>query len=202
MLSRIARAPSATRGMDERGRRQRRHDALGQELAHDPAAAGAQGQAQRQLALPLGAAREDEVRDVDAGDQQHEHGGGLPDRQDSRQHRVAEAEVERRRRRRRAPVLVCGCSFSSRRATTASSARAWAERALRRPGGPGPSGNAGRAGPRRRRAAPAGPRPARRRGTGTAGGAMPTTSYGSLFRVTVAADHRLRRRSCAARAHR
>ena len=81
-------------GHGQRGRRHRRHDALGQELAHDPAAAGAEGQAQRQLALPLGAAREDEVRDVDAGDQHHQDGRRLPDGQDVGQHRIAESEVE------------------------------------------------------------------------------------------------------------
>ena len=78
----------------QRGRRQRHHDAFREELAHDASAPGSQRHPQRQLALPLGAARQDQVGDVHAGDQHHQHRRRLPDHQDLRQHRVAEAEVE------------------------------------------------------------------------------------------------------------
>ena len=46
--------------------------ALGQHLPQQPRRAGAERRAQTQLALAHGAAREQQVGDVDAGDQQHE----------------------------------------------------------------------------------------------------------------------------------
>ena len=46
--------------------------ALGQQLPDDASAAGAEDRAQRQLALPGDRPRQQQVRDVRAGDQQHE----------------------------------------------------------------------------------------------------------------------------------
>jgi hypothetical protein len=49
---------------------------LGQELPHQPAAAGAQRDARRQLPLARGRAGQHQVRDVGAGDQQHQRHRG------------------------------------------------------------------------------------------------------------------------------
>ena len=56
------------------GARRRDDDALAQQLRNEPAARRAEREPQRQLALPDGAAREHQVREVGAGDQQHEAG--------------------------------------------------------------------------------------------------------------------------------
>ena len=77
----------ADRG-DEEGQRHRREPeerALGEEPAHQPPAPGAERQAQRDLALPLGAAGEQEVGDVGAGDEEDEARRGLPEREDRTQ---------------------------------------------------------------------------------------------------------------------
>ena len=50
----------------------RQHGALDQPLPHDRAAAGAEREADRHFLLPRRAARQQQVRDVGAGDQQHE----------------------------------------------------------------------------------------------------------------------------------
>ncbi len=50
----------------------RQHEALGRELPQEPRAAGAERAAHRHLALARGRAREEQVRDVRARDQQHE----------------------------------------------------------------------------------------------------------------------------------
>ena len=51
------------------------HAAFGEELTHQPAASGAERGAHGQLALPRRSAREQQVRDVGAGDQQDECDG-------------------------------------------------------------------------------------------------------------------------------
>ena len=51
---------------------EREQQALGEELAHQPAARGAEREAHRHLALARRRAREQQVRDVRAGDQQHQ----------------------------------------------------------------------------------------------------------------------------------
>ena len=61
------------------------HQAFGQHLAHQPAALGAQRGAQADLALARGAARQQQVGDVDAGDEQHQR-----DRADQREQRRPE----------------------------------------------------------------------------------------------------------------
>ena len=48
------------------------HDALGQELPHQPQPAGTQRGANRELALASSGARHQQARDVSAGDQQYE----------------------------------------------------------------------------------------------------------------------------------
>ena len=81
-------------------RRQRQHRAFGQQLAHDAAPAGAERGADGDFASTGGAAREQQVRDVAARDQQHESDGAQQDEQTrsiaadellaKRLHRVAE----------------------------------------------------------------------------------------------------------------
>ena len=51
------------------------HEALGEQLTHEPPRAGAERRADGQLALARRRAREQQVRDVRAGDQQHEDDG-------------------------------------------------------------------------------------------------------------------------------
>ena len=51
----------------------REHQAFGEHLAHQPSASGAERRAHADLALARGAARQQQVRHVDAGHQQHEH---------------------------------------------------------------------------------------------------------------------------------
>ena len=63
------------RGQPEHATAHAQHDALGQELANEPPAARAEGRTQGQGPLARDAAREQQPRHVDAGDQQHEHGG-------------------------------------------------------------------------------------------------------------------------------
>ena len=50
----------------------REHQAFSKHLAHQPAAAGAKRRAHAELALARGAARQQQIRDVDAGNEQHE----------------------------------------------------------------------------------------------------------------------------------
>ena len=56
----------------ERRAQQRQHDRFGQQLTHDPPASRAERHAHGQFAAARGEARHLQVRDVDAGDQQHE----------------------------------------------------------------------------------------------------------------------------------
>ena len=81
---------------------ERQHDALGQQLAHDAAAARADGGAHGNLAPPAGRAHEQQVGDVRAGDQQHEADGA-----DEHQQRRADVGDERfaHRHRREDGVL-------------------------------------------------------------------------------------------------
>ena len=74
---------------DEQRRRaaeQREEETLGQQLAHDPRAVGADREAQRHLASPRDAAREQEVGHVDADDgeeqrdAEHERDEWIPER--------------------------------------------------------------------------------------------------------------------------
>ena len=63
----------------------REHQAFGQHLAHQAAALGAERGAQADLALARRAARQQQVGDVDAGDEQHQR-----DRADQREQRRAQ----------------------------------------------------------------------------------------------------------------
>ena len=90
-----------TRGKGHEGDRKgdrghRRHEPLGEELGHDPRPARAEGEAQRELAPAFRPAGEHEVRDVHAGDEQHEDGRRLPDDEKGRDDGIAEAPVEPR----------------------------------------------------------------------------------------------------------
>ena len=60
---------------------QRHESALGEQLPDEPRAAGAERRAHRDLALPAGRAGQQQIRDVGAGDQQHEPDGARKDRQ-------------------------------------------------------------------------------------------------------------------------
>ena len=75
---------------------ERQHDALGQQLADDAAAAGADRRADRDLAPPAGRAHQQQVRDVRARDQQHEADG-------AGEHRAASAHVADERFLKRRP---------------------------------------------------------------------------------------------------
>ena len=55
--------------------RHREHQAFGEHLAHQPPALRAERGAHADLALARGAARQQQIRDVDAGHEQHEHDG-------------------------------------------------------------------------------------------------------------------------------
>ena len=80
----------------------REHGALDEQLRHDPPAAGADRDAQRDLPLAAGAANERQVRDVRAGDQQHtqdgteEHEQRRPDVADQDVAQPAERDAELR----------------------------------------------------------------------------------------------------------
>ena len=54
---------------------EREHEALEQQLPDDPPARGAHGGADGNLPRPVGRARQQQVGDVRAGDEQHEHDG-------------------------------------------------------------------------------------------------------------------------------
>ncbi len=71
----------------ERRAEQRQHDRFGQQLTHDPPASRAEGHAYGQFAAARGEARHLQVRDVDAGDQQHERHRPEQDQQ-QRAHRL------------------------------------------------------------------------------------------------------------------
>ena len=66
--------PAAPRRQCERSRaaQHREHQAFGHELPDDPPPAGAERRANANLALTFGRAREQERRDVEAGDEQHD----------------------------------------------------------------------------------------------------------------------------------
>ena len=93
--------------MPERARDEREQQALGQQLAHQPAARGAERQAHRDLALADRGARQQQVRDVGARDQQHQ-----PDdaQQQARgaHHVLAEAGVDRGLRERQERHVAAG----------------------------------------------------------------------------------------------
>ena len=77
--------------------------ALGQHLTDDAAARRADGQAHRDLALARGRAREHQVGEVGAGDEQHQAGGR--EQQPQRRLVVAAQRGDAGRRRRTAPSL-------------------------------------------------------------------------------------------------
>ncbi len=76
----------------ERPSDRRQHEALDEQLPHDLPARRAERRAQRELALTGGAARQQQVRDVGAGDEQHESDGAEQQPQ-RRLRRVAEEVV-------------------------------------------------------------------------------------------------------------
>jgi hypothetical protein len=57
------------------GAEERQHEPFGDELSHDAGRAGAERRADRELPLPRSGAREHQVRDVRASDQQHDGDG-------------------------------------------------------------------------------------------------------------------------------
>ena len=87
----------------ERRAQQRQHDGFGQQLPHDPPASRAEGHADGQFAAPRGETRHLQVRDVDAGDQQHERHRPEQDQQ-QRAHRLRAVLLQADRARERADV--------------------------------------------------------------------------------------------------
>ena len=67
-------------GHAERAARAAQHHALGQQLSNQPAAPGAERRAHSHFARAVHRAREQQIRDVRAGDQQHEPDGGRAER--------------------------------------------------------------------------------------------------------------------------
>ncbi len=102
LQSRQARRADLHEGVDapdrdqqaERAAGRREQHALGQELPHQARAAGAQRAANGNLPLPDRRAREQQVRDVGAGDQQHEADRG-EQRQQRRTHVADQIVVQR-----------------------------------------------------------------------------------------------------------
>ena len=87
----------------ERRAQQRQHDRFRQQLTHDPPASRAEGHADGQFAAARGEARHLQVRDVDAGDQQHERHRPEQDQQ-QRAHRLRAVLLQADRARERADV--------------------------------------------------------------------------------------------------
>ena len=99
--SRWSAAAARPRPISAAGDRQQR--ALGQQLAHEPAAPGAERRAHRELAAAPQHARQHQVRDVRAGDQQHAADGAQQHEQRRpRAQRQLVAEAHRRRGEARA----------------------------------------------------------------------------------------------------
>ena len=78
--SRATQAKSTVGGIAASGQ----HGRFDQELAHHTPSIRAHGQTHRDVALPLRAAREEQVHDIGAADDQHEEGGRLPQGEDRR----------------------------------------------------------------------------------------------------------------------
>ena len=90
------RTPAAAAGDSEA-------QALGEQLADQPGAAGAEGQPYGDLALPRRRPRQQQVAEIGAGDQQHQRRGAEQDEQ--RIGEVAERRRARRRRLRHQPLI-------------------------------------------------------------------------------------------------
>ena len=88
-----ARAPERQRQAEAAAGERQQH-VLGEELLQQPSAARARGGAQRHLLLPRGAGRQEQVRHVRAGDEQHEADGSEQERQAVR--RAAEERLVQR----------------------------------------------------------------------------------------------------------
>ena len=91
------------RRQPQRAAAQAQQDALGEELTHDPAPAGPQRSADRELAPAGHPAREQQSRDVDAGDEQHEQGG--PGQRHERRPVLADHLLQQRNHPRHPGVL-------------------------------------------------------------------------------------------------
>jgi hypothetical protein len=87
----------------ERRPQQRQHHRFSQQLAHDPPASGAEGHADGQFTAARGEARHLQVRDVDAGDQEHERDSPEQDQQ-QRTHRLGALLLQADSARKRADV--------------------------------------------------------------------------------------------------
>ena len=109
------------------GERQQR--ALGDELPDEPRAPGAERRPDGHLGLARGRPREQQVRDVDAGDQQDEADGA--EQHFDRELRVADERVEQRPRGHADLLVVGGICLLERGADRATSEAA---RSIVRPG--------------------------------------------------------------------
>ena len=81
-------------------------DALGQELAEEAAPRRAQRETDRDLLLPVGGPRQQQVRDVGAGDEQHE--GDRAQEQHQGRAQVADDRVEERLQGHALPGVAVG----------------------------------------------------------------------------------------------
>ena len=81
LIDSSARMPSDAEAETERAADHRQHHAFGQQLADDAAARPAPSAARSAISrLRAGGAHQQQVRDVGAGDQQHEADGAAPER--------------------------------------------------------------------------------------------------------------------------
>ena len=102
----------------------REHDAFDQQLLHDPPAAGAHRQPNRNLALARRCAREQQAREVGAGDQQHHGRHRHQDQQHRPQHGDAAVRGVVEREHGGAMIDVAALARPGRRASARSSSRA------------------------------------------------------------------------------
>jgi hypothetical protein len=72
-----------------------KHQALGEQLAHQPRAAGAERRPDADFALPCGGAREQEIGDIDARDEQHQQHGA--DQHEQRRPNLADHQLLQRK---------------------------------------------------------------------------------------------------------
>ena len=139
------------------GAEQRQHHRLGDELAHQPAAARADREADADFLVPARRARQQHARDVGARNQQHQpddHHQPGGDRHDHRIQRRVEVHVARRLDRRCGdPCWSAGLSAASRDISTVRLARACS---IVLPGLSRPRMNSQRSARRSRRVVPVG----------------------------------------------
>ena len=109
-------APPPASGTAQRAARGGQQQALGHQLAAQAPGACAQRRAHRHLLAARAAARQQQVGQIDAGDQQHQ-ADRAPQQPQRRPQPAGQIRPAGRATRMPQPVLVLGCSAASRRAT-------------------------------------------------------------------------------------